>query len=67
MSDCNRAVAMENQHALRESVCIRTRVPLDPVAQLDLVFGLQFKMAGGWHTRVCACSLTKRVIKVPDK
>ena len=37
--------------------------PLDAVAQLDLVFGLQFKMAGGWHARVGACSSTKRESK----
>ena len=43
MSHCNRAVAMENQHALRKSVRIWTRVPLDAVAQLDLALGFSSK------------------------
>ena len=68
VSHCNRIVLLPwrtNMHCESQYACERESL-LDAVAQLDLIFGLQFKRAGGWYTRVCVCSLTKRVIKVSD-
>ena len=57
MGHCNRSVAMENQHALRESVRNLNEVTVRRGCSVRF----QRKMAGGYRAKVCASSSPKCV------